>query len=411
MASLRSKSPWENLPSEIWLIIQSAISDLPTLTNLIAAHPPLEKLFLSNYRNQLADVLVNASSLQFSRLVSGIIWLRYGRECGDQFNQQDYEIQLKDETQPWKLPKLRYPLLVLADLAVLHRDIDYWTDAFLSSCCRGPELRMAKLKAKGPPPPVERPSSPTEEYRIRRALWRFFFLCESTYNNHNPYPKLPRRSCVRMIGVKDFLESITLWELEEIECLYLFLEQRYRKLRIRPDDSKEDRDLPRVKDESPVIQRLLLAMGYELYSPSPTNIDQDSLSGQYTLNNLTFYQDVFLRGRQCRSRASEPLTSWSDAPLHVFTPSTGWDYYCRYSVATPGGLADLLWPKCLDRDRGPAKRFQQWGYCIWDSKRLRDWRMLEGPIKGPWKVNRLRWYGCLERRRQCNLQIAISATE
>ncbi|KAL8879717.1 MAG: hypothetical protein Q9198_002727 [Flavoplaca austrocitrina] len=301
--------------------------------------------------------------------------------------EENLEALFEGDTHACMILTMDSPHEALSDMVSLYGDVEYLTSAFVLTLCRQPGLRFSDTE-KGEEivsPSCEKPPSPIEFYRIRRALWRFWLLCDIAY--HDPEPIRPRLNAINAYAVQCLVQNMTLWESEELECVYFFLQQWYSAIHSKLEDVRNPTPSTTVQEQPPVIKRLLIAMGYHLDARCPPVLDEDStdLPGGRSLH---FY--AFIHGRAKLDRPQAPLTTWSDAPCGANIPSEGWQCYSRYSSYSPKALGPLS--TCPYRPS--MGEFHKWAYCIWDRDRLEEWDMLDRPRgrKGNRKVDVARWY-------------------
>ncbi|KAL8924088.1 MAG: hypothetical protein Q9208_004225 [Pyrenodesmia sp. 3 TL-2023] len=357
MSPPKSHSRWAQLPPEIWDMILSALPDLWTLLQLMEVFPYLTVFFTVRYREFLVDILSNSESFQISKLASYVLSVRNRTTPAHEPLHPDLTSKdilrsvLENEEQPLEIPILENPLAALEDLVTLFDDTDYWTDAFIHQRCCRPRSRNAAVQ--GP----EQRASRTELYRIRRALWRIWALCEaanSTSDSGQP--------TINVYAINDFFEGLAAWELEEMECLYLFLRHEYSSLDMHATEKRIDRPVTNY-DKGPLLRRLWSIMGYWLETHFTA-----ALKSNAPWRILYYFAMV-----ECRPtfyRPQKPLTVWSDAPSGANSPNAGWQFHTRDSLITP-------WPAFPTPFFISGTGFQEWGYCIWDQDRLDDWNMLE----------------------------------
>ena len=407
----------ESLPNEILYTVLSAAPDILTLFNLTAAYPSLKPLYVTHYEDILVHVLQNSAFPQISKLASFVLLERYSTRSDDGIDapkgiclnlatlkwERDRRIDeyISDETQICSIDKLWDPLRALEDIATLYHDTDALTEAFFHSCCRRPGTSSVQYhEATILSPAVEMSASPSEIYRIHRAMWRFWATCQAGYRTRSFGE--PQRDGVSR-DFQPFIETLTSWEFEELMCIYHFLQQWYfdnRKL----SSQTGARLRSMVCDQTPIVQRLLLMKGYDLHSPCPATFDEPMIQG-CTLE-ATLCISLFEITSGFYDFPQDPRTIWSDAPTGVNLPNEGWLCFCRNKNEllndhneTWAWDEDRVQPKCP-----PQYSFYKWGYCIWDYERLRDWAVLDEPmevqcwaaldepLKNGWGFNAERWH-------------------
>lgn len=224
MSQIGCNSALPSLPNEMLNLIFSYCTDLPTAVKSIQAVPILEVLFKDRYRTHLLRILQGCLPLQIQKIVSAILAIRHGRLDAHKTSAGETVLEPKvgqsllidhlpmprDATQsqssckpleagldfyleksenPCEIPPLDHPSSALQDIAMIHQDVEDWTYAFLSSCCRCPRMTADDLNQ---PLRQEIQTSPTEFYRIHRAFWRFWLLCDLVYPQHEAPVQLRR---------------------------------------------------------------------------------------------------------------------------------------------------------------------------------------------------------------------------
>lgn len=179
--------------------------------------------------------------------------------------------------------------------------------------------------------------SPTELHRVRRAFWRFLLYSDLF---HEPNPKYT----VPQDGTKDatcaFIEFLTVWELEEIQCAYHHLQAQVTEY-ADPDSPSHSPDL---------ANRLRTTCGLPSNTPDSPPSKESPRRNRPITDFLHYYRNL------SRSVAA---TKWPDTPA-ANKPNAGWQYLQQH-IENPSLGYDL-------RSREmPLRCFLDWGYCIWDS--------------------------------------------
>ena len=301
--------------------------------------------FDAQYKVLFANILQNPTPLQFAKIAAGIMSIRHtwplDQDVGIEDQKEPEEILeafLEGDTHACMISIMDSPHGALSDMVSLYGDVEYLTGAFVLTLCRQPGLRFSDIK-KGEEillSSCEKTPSPIEIYRIRRALWRFWFLCDLAY--HDPDPVRPRRNAVTAYAVQCLVQNMTLWELEDLECVYFFLQQWHSAIHSKPEDDRNPTPSTIIEEQPPLIKRLLIAMGYHLDARCPPVLDEDS-TDLPDGRNLHFY--AFRHGRAKLDHPQAPLTTWSDAPCGANIPNEGWQCYSRNSSNGPKGLRPL----------------------------------------------------------------------
>ncbi|KAI4236445.1 MAG: hypothetical protein L6R40_006155 [Gallowayella cf. fulva] len=407
----------ERLPNEILYNILVQMPDLPTAVNLLKTIPFFKQLFLQRSDAILSTILENALGLQFSKIAWTILSLRYGplslwqqrlfsvrapephryahsrcwahhdEELDDITDAQHYmdvqhqmDLHLEgNESRSYDgiradHPGTQSPLPILNELASISQDTEYWTAAFIKSRCRRPR--------KTPGSPVQEesrshPASTAELYRIRRAFWRFWLLCNLAYPRTGPDCWVSGDN-PKWFAIS-FIARLTEWELEEMRCIYHFLQAEYHAFFATKNFTLAFHSVNEllVAQQPAPIRRLLLNMGYRPSAIIPRALDEiENWGPSFLLSTLDLSRTYNLT-----KKLVNPRTSWTNVPNGVNSPNIGWE---RYTIHM--GLFSYLRfnPRRVQRWNRVVCIFN-WGYCFWDLERLRRWEILYEPIpaRGP----------------------------
>ncbi|KAL8924085.1 MAG: hypothetical protein Q9208_004222 [Pyrenodesmia sp. 3 TL-2023] len=215
-------------------------------------------IFHGQYKVLFAKIIQKSTPLQFAKIATGVLSIRhYHPDQNVDINHQK-ESEIKLATYPegnihdCVFSTMKSPHKALADMVILDGDIEYLTDTFVLTLCRQPGLRFSDTGTDVVLPSREQTPSLTELYRIRHALWRFWLLCHLAY--HDPDQSPPRRNAVNTYAVEEFVGNMTLWELEELECVYFFLQQWYSTTQHKPDEGDSLTQSTAVEEQSPFIK-------------------------------------------------------------------------------------------------------------------------------------------------------------
>ena len=330
--------------------------DLVTLHNFITAYPQSQDLYKRCYKKIFKTVLHRLKSLQIQKVVCTVISIRNRPDFDDIENFESYlDSHLEHEDSPLVIDDVTDSLVALRDIALITQDIEYFQKSFIDRRLRQPCKTSKSSKEKGPP-------SQTELHRINRGLWRLHLVFEifrARSRGLDDYYYLG-------VVADDFVESLTHWELEEMECTYYHVREQYSLLRSdTPANSALDPGVP-ISSQPPIIQRLLFNMGHSRESPSPSQLDvDDEMPWQYG----ELYS-AFIAAREV-SWSRHIQTVWSDKQEANY-PNAGWVCYFRFCRTIASSFEPSRgFPRC-----GPIVCFHNWGYCIWDEERLRKWGVL-----------------------------------
>ncbi len=164
-------------------MILGYIPDFPTLSKAVSASSAARRLFIIRYRELFASML-EKGPYQFSRLAMKTLHLRRvesRRPCQIHaivVRQLIHSTVKENDACRLKVPVLQNPTMALKEMAWLHQDTTYFTNAFVQSRCRQPKGSNG-LDASAST--TEAPISPTELYQLPHALWRFWLRWKIVY--------------------------------------------------------------------------------------------------------------------------------------------------------------------------------------------------------------------------------------
>lgn len=380
----------ERLPNEILFEILEYVPDFVSLRNVVLACPVFYRLYPGRFITLFTSILDQIHSRQLRGLVKTVLAVRHNTttKCSlnARFTYKDFIFTIPDvKGDPLRLEDVVHPLSALCHIAAAYQDLKYFEKSFVASCFSRWGLDQTE----------ERAMSPAEIHRIQRALWTVQLLLETsnaepplnsvsileragTIDNfpsrHNGSPSssnengrlvygldLPTETefCRQRDGIRDyFIYRLTPWELEEVECLFLHLCSQYRILKRR-------RARVSVRRQRPIVKRLLARFGFGVHMRSPARLEDCRMGGLAKVTPL----GLLLHSRLPRSTFERLETSTCDVPGADRPNSGGWEsfrIYNRYGHYSDNRMpGHRLWlePGVL----------HDWGYCIWDDERLRDW--------------------------------------
>ena len=357
-------------PNELILDILLKMPDLVALHNFLTAYVQARDLYRACYMKILKVVIDQLESLQIKKLVCTVINLR---NLPDLVYIEDFEeyldLHLEGEDPALMIDDIYDSFSALRDIALITKDIQCFQKSFIDRRLRQPCTTSKSSKKETPP-------SQIELHRINRAFWRLQLLCElfrarwsSGFLSASPYD---------IAG--DYVDRLSHWELEEMECVYYHLREQYDLLRIDTTATSIRRHRTPITSQPPIVQRLLLNMGHKIEAPSPIHLELDSPTHWR-------YGEIYVAFQQGREVpwCIYPQTVWSDID-EANTPNEGWMCYFRFSRTINSSFEHSEgFPTC-----GPVICFHNWGYCIWDKERLKRWGML-GPAADGSDVDLKRW--------------------
>ena len=197
---------------------------------------------------------------------------------------------------------------------------------------------------------LEKPPSPTELHRIRRALWRlWFYFCEFHHpqrNKNNPSPRENRHA------QESFFRYFTIWELEEIECVYYHLQHQNQSLWRKPCTNCNQQVLADMIYNGICKtcrggERIGVWINGKEWAEYPHTDSFSHACSEYR-------EEIYRR---------EPVFDWTDTPA-ANHPNAGFRHSPEFRVDS----------HLQDQSLGC---FLDWGYCMWDESRFRAWHLVD----------------------------------
>lgn len=347
------------LPNEILYHILKSIPDFISLRKFTLAYP-LAAEFLKHSPQAILVFLINRiEPLECRNLVSATLASRYNPRaecCGYPLDTREHSCRAPRPLDiDFTVSCIPDPVEAVRDMAWTFGDVDYFLKTFTRSCFLYCGLRPADQEAL----------SATETHRIRRALWRFQFLCEVAYPRSTIGSAGRRRQIPGGDTRMRWLTGWLGWEYVELECVYSHLRDQFRELATQTngDPSSRRQRKASIRSQSAIVQRLVTTIGFDLDDPMPSGLDSGR-KGEKTRSN--FLKRTFPTWPcHYRQRIKAP-NAWDDG--FVNGPNEGWETLMRYQRR--GGL--VIWPLSVGLWRGDVD-LQRRGFCIWDKERFADW--------------------------------------
>ena len=223
-----------DLPAEIYVFVMERISEFSVLNNFINAFPRMAPIFRSFQKRIFIGVLRSSGlSLQLQKIITAIMILRGQYPATPCPPKAFFDRYLDRKDQPVDMMRFADPIGMLRYIVRTTESIDQYVASFV-------QMRILVHKV------TDLSLSDTESYRVRRAFWRFQLCYELTHPGgsvdvrHNA--EAPERWERRYIGnedavrtpltmkgwlfgrgettqapiLKDFLQTLCPWEIEEI---------------------------------------------------------------------------------------------------------------------------------------------------------------------------------------------------
>lgn len=358
LSSLIDRPGLPTLPNEILYNILQFSPDFISLRKFTLAYPLALEFLKHSHQAILVPLISRIEPLEYRNLVSATLASRYNPRaecCGYPLDTKDHSCK---EPRPldiqFTVGCIADPVEAVRDMAWNFQDMNHFLKTFTRSCFRHCGLDPAGQKAL----------SATETHRIRRALWRFQFLCEVAY----PRSTVESARQRRQIGGGDmrmrWLTGWLGWEYVEMECVYFHLRDQYLEMAVPTvDPSRSRQKKVSIRSQSAIVRSLATAVGFNLDDPTPYKLDSCRKGEQSKTN---FLQKTFPIWPTWYRKSKKPLSSWDDG--FVDGPNEGWELLMRYQHRRH----HVVWPLSV-RFRDGEIELQKRGFCIWDKERFGDW--------------------------------------
>ncbi|KAI9878357.1 MAG: hypothetical protein M1830_001138 [Pleopsidium flavum] len=339
-----------SLPAELLIIVMKNVPDLPSLMNLILAIPNAKSLYESFYKEIFSAVLDLGMSSQLQQIVHTVMIVRQHTLSTTDLDEL-FRIRLDGEVQAHEIDFLPDPITTLRDIVHSVNWIEFFIETFLISRLENPGDYSGIPEAQ--------PSS-AELHRIRRAFWRLQLYCDLFHkpNDVTPPEQTPWRT--QMKGPRTFLCRLCPWEIEELECVYGYMQTQFDTA----SSIKQESDKVCSLLEIPFLHRILVTPGCtERFQSLAGAVCQPGLFLPYALERFRSDHSTRLKYHSTKNIAK----TWSDSH-GTNVANAGFDYLVKAHEYGQGRLRWIPWD-----------RFQKWAYCMWDETRLEEWGLLGNP--------------------------------
>ena len=267
----RARASLRDLPTEIHVFVMESIPDFSALNNFINAVPGMAAI-LEGFQQRIFTGVLRSSglSLQLQKIITAIMTIREQCPATPCPTKAFFDRYLDRKDQPVEMMKFANPIGMLRYIALTTESIDEYVESF---------VRMRILAHHM----TAFPLSDTESYRVHRAFWRFQLCYELAHPGgsvdvrHNA--EAPERWARRYISthddipmplpmkgwlfdraepqaplLKDFLQTLSPWEIEEIKIARFHLTNKvnafqYNRIAGTSDD---------LRNQNSLLQRLVM---------------------------------------------------------------------------------------------------------------------------------------------------------
>lgn len=379
------KTSWNNLPTELKVLVLQNAPDIPTLLNLVTMDPSVESELHFSFRTILPSVLANSMPQELRDLVCALLTIR---EAGKFPNSQaeallNRSLEFEEKDQLWRLQmKIGHPVAALKRIIQTQKAVGFFTMTYARCVCQCPPSISCQARPQRGDPIL----SAIETHRIQRGLWRFQICCELS-NSWMPSGEVDLArtgSDDRIPRLMTFLKHFNPWELEELNCVYDHLETMLlRDLRDPRLDCLGNRVDPFA----------LPAVHFRISAPGPAV--SSGVKAKILSQGLTFLL-TYLRQTTSRARLEkeQSLFFLSDefvipALRELKNAEQRFPKFCEFVISSNTGpwtenqganMANIGWRFFSAAGSDQLCSFaylRQFGFCMWDEQRLRSWAVLD----------------------------------
>ncbi|MCJ1357559.1 MAG: hypothetical protein MMC33_007555 [Icmadophila ericetorum] len=361
--------------------------DISFLINLGIADPSIEFELQRIWGTLLPMTLAYSIPREMQQLAYTVLAIHHSDKDLDQKFESDLlsELCFNELRQPLAIETAIANPMCWGAFNKLKKNIDFFTETFADRLCEIPAPPSACRKARRTRPAPLSPLSCTERYRIQRALWRFQICCELSHSWAGGIfvaPELLSQVALEHIQ-HPYLLTLNYWELEELCCVYNHLESLLGRdlstlhlgntvidpLAIWNTRMRSCLDT-RYQINAKAAKAKLLSRGlpflqqyFELFTLEQRISTEQKMDGYEDGFIMPSLYEVINRCRpewkMERNSLSCSTGYWPDAPNGADCANTGWNYFIQDPSST----------YTLDHMR-------RFGLCLWDAKRLKNWRRL-----------------------------------
>lgn len=417
---------WCDLPLEMRIMVMMHAPDLTSLYSLLLIDPSLlhsYERFFTHFFPRLLHQFPHLEPL----VIDHLLIQQAGKISCD--NMISLHLCNLAPEATWHLAEFTaHPLTILKDAVWTQKRVEYFTSTFIATRCRPPNDGITfSLSAKEPP------LSTREEARLHRAFWLFQICCDLSQawvssDNMNKALRGPDNKKSLLIS---YLCKLMPWMLQELECVYDHLAELLDRNTQDPRLDAEGRprnpfSLPEPIDTIPKAQKAkdvhvakakLLSQGLGfLYTYIRKASESDraketerllKFPDEFLINTL---RKIWSTGKFLKTDHSHRRRS-IDGNVGPGCPNAGWAYFLPFCVdeepLREWKYSRLFYPwsdenvvgLAFDQTKHHFLRYlRQFGFCIWDSDRLKRWGVLSHKTFGTdlqTKLDRI-WCGWLE---------------
>ena len=344
-ANSLARASLRDLPKEVLVFVMERIPDFSTLNNLINAVRGMAAI-LEGFQKRIFTGVLRSSglSLQLQKIITAIMTIREQYPATPCPPKTFFDRYLDRKDQPVNMMKFANPTGMLRYIARTTESMNGYIESFVRMRILGRDMTAF-------------PVSDRESYRVHRAFWRFQLCYELTHPGgsvdvrHNA--EAPERWARRYISnedgipmprpmkgwlygrgepkaplLKDFLQTLSPWEIEEINVARFHLTTKVNAFQYnRIAGSSDD-----LRNQNSLLQRLV--MDLDNWHEDPENPSDHLLVADLWVSQ----RDPHL--------CHDPV--WPGNPPEVGSINV-----------YPANLNGLQYARA------------QWGWCMWDVSRLR----------------------------------------
>ena len=367
-----SNSTVSYLPNEVLEHIMGYLNGIPALHAFVEADSQAKLLFHARPRMVLLDAIKNCSmALQIKQLACAVMDVRSQPHAISTLEYLiPYVFLQRDDAAIQELFEVSVfsresdPIALLEDSANVYRQIAEAEESLVRAQLpkTADRIRRAVDREELSWPihcpregRLEKPPSSIECHRIRQALWRLW-LYFGIFHNLQRNQKY-RSSLENLCAQKSFFRYLTIWELEEIECVYYHLQYQNQSLWRKHCTGCKQYVLPDVMYNGTCKE----CRGGEKINAWMTKKERKEAPDPASFSYACSWYRKHMHRR-------EPVANYTDTPA------------ANYSNAGFRHLVKCSDPECMTDSylrNSTLGCFLDWGYCMWDESRFKAWNLVD----------------------------------
>ncbi len=407
MPSTDNNISLETLPLDIQLQILASVPSLRTLHSLLMSTPIFTHIFRKFDRIILPGVVRASKSDPLQRIIHVVAYIRRhgGPAAAEVEDFLHLHLGKHIEGHPTAVDlRLCDPIARLVDLVGLDEIVESHVESFLHARLAEPPL--VNFHSNNNCEEQEAEATRTETHRVRRSFWLLQLYC-SLFHVHLQFEpdlrKMTQRlsiSHAQMQGPRAFFGYLSLWEIEDLECIWQYLQKTPSPIpreNVGTSDQAAGEEKERNAEEGAIAEGSekqrgsLLALPVIKSKGENGQLQPPGLYFSFALSRFRNSNDGVQRIRAANIACPDPLPFRGQSDGHncdMDVASAGFRVMVQVRQKQASGFGGD-WNMCL-------KYLLYCGYTMWDETRLKRWG-LSSELKPSYIAKRL--VRCRRQRR------------